>query len=151
MAAGGRRLAACAVAACILAGCGGGDDGQAERDRAYIEQVNTAVERFAREAKRLPSGFEAETLRTYSAALDRTAKRLRDIDPPPSVARLHAQLADDVAVYADAIEAAAQAPLSEDADRVVAAQQDVMRATETANTEVNRTLEAIGRRLDESG
>src|SRR5690606_33848418 len=98
-----------------------------------------------------PSGFEAETLRTYSAALDRTAKRLRDIDPPPSVARLHAQLADDVAVYADAIEAAAQAPLSEDADRVVAAQQDVMRATETANTEVNRTLEAIGRRLDESG
>jgi cytochrome c556 len=150
MAAGGRRLAACAVAACILAGCGG-DDGQAERDRAYIEQVNTAVERFAREAKRLPSGFEAETLRTYSAALDRTAKRLRDIDPPPSVARLHAQLADDVAVYADAIEAAAQAPLSEDADRVVAAQQDVMRATETANTEVNRTLEAIGRRLDESG
>ena len=148
-----RRFGACAVAACLLAGCGGGDDEQrAERDRAYIEQVNVTVERFAREARRLPSGFEAETLRTYSAALDRTAERLRGIEPPTSVARLHERLAADVAGYADAIEEAAQAPLTEDPEVVVAAQQEVMRATETANAEVNRTLKAIGRRLDgESG
>ncbi|MBX5440763.1 MAG: hypothetical protein IRZ32_04455 [Solirubrobacteraceae bacterium] len=148
---GRRRLAACAAAACLAAAGCGGDDG-AERDRAYIEQVNVAVERFAREAAELPSGFEAETLRTYSAALDRTAQRLRDIEPPPSVRALHEQLAEDVAVYADAIEEAARAPLSRDAETVVAAQQDVLRATETANAEVNRTLQAIGRTLDaESG
>lgn len=152
---GARRLAgACAAALALASGCGGADDGgdEARRDRAYIEQVNVAVERFAREAKQLPSGFEAGTLRTYSAALDRAAANLRGIDPPPVVATLHERLATDVAGYADAIEDAAQAPLSDDPDRVVSAQQELLEATRTANAQVNRTLTQIGRKLDaESG
>jgi cytochrome c556 len=147
--AGTRRVVALALlAGAMLAGCGGGDDKDAQADRAYIDQVNGAVQRFAREAKQLPSGFEADTLHTYSATLERTAGDLRAIVPPDSVAGLHRQLAGDVSSYADAIDAAASAPLSKDPDRVVAAQQTLLKATSTANREVNRTLREIGRRLD---
>jgi hypothetical protein len=147
--AGPRRVVAAvaALAVIALAGCGG-DDQDAQADRTYIDQVNGAVQRFAREAKQLPSGFEADTLHTYSATLERTADDLRAIDPPASVAGLHRRLAGDVSTYADAIDAAASAPLSEDPDRVVAAQQALLKATATANREVNRTLREIGRRLD---
>jgi hypothetical protein len=147
--AGTRRVVALALLAiATLAGCGGGDDDNAQADRAYIDQVNGAVQRFAREAKALPSGFEADTLHTYSATLERTADDLRAIDPPASVAALHKELAGDVATYADAIEDAASAPLSKDPDTVVAAQQALLKATATANRQVNRTLREIGRRLD---
>lgn len=147
--AGPRRVVAAvaALAVIALAGCGG-DDQDAQADRTYIDQVNGAVQRFAREAKQLPSGFEADTLHTYSATLERTADDLRAIDPPEAVAGLHRRLAGDVSTYADAIDAAASAPLSEDPDRVVAAQQALLKATATANREVNRTLREIGRRLD---
>ncbi len=150
--AGLRRAVAAAaaipLAVVTLAGCGG-DAGahDAQADRAYINRVNVAVKRFAREAQRLPAGFEADTLHTYSATLDRTADNLRAIRPPAPVAALHRQLAGDVSSYADAIDAAASAPLSEDPDKVVAAQQDLLDATRTANREVNRTLRAIGRKL----
>jgi hypothetical protein len=150
--AGPRRVAAAVATLAVIAlpGCGG-DDKDAQADRTYIDQVNGAVQRFAREAKQLPAGFEADTLHTYSATLDRTAKDLRAIDPPSSVANLHAELAGDVATYADAIDAAASAPLSKDPDKVVAAQQALLKATATANREVNRTLKEIGRRLDGQG
>jgi len=143
-----RVVALVLLAAVSLAGCGGGDDQDAQADRAYIEQVNGAVQRFAREAKQLPAGFEIGTLHTYSATLERTADDLRAIDPPESVAALHRELAGDVSTYADAIDAAASAPLSKDPDQVVAAQQALLKATATANREVNRTLREIGRRLD---
>jgi hypothetical protein len=143
-----RGLALALLAAVTLAGCGGGDDKDGQADRAYIDQVNRAVQRFAREAKQLPAGFEADTLHTYSATLERTAEDLRAITPPDSVATLHQDLAGDVSTYADAIEAAASAPLSKDPDQVVAAQQALLKATATANREVNRTLREIGRRLD---
>jgi hypothetical protein len=151
--AGPRRVVAAVAALAVIAlpGCGGGDDKDAQADRAYIDQVNGAVQRFAREAKQLPAGFEADTLHTYSATLDRTAQDLRAIDPPASVANLHAELAGDVATSADAIDAAAGAPLSKDPDKVVAAQQALLKATATANREVNRTLKEIGRRLDAQG
>jgi hypothetical protein len=135
------------LAAATLAGCGG-DDQDAQADRAYIDQVNSAVQRFAREAKELPAGFEADTLHTYSATLEQTADDLLAIEPPEAVAALHRQLAGDVSTYADAIDAAASAPLSKDPDKVVAAQQTLLKATATANREVNRTLREIGRRLD---
>jgi hypothetical protein len=131
-----------------LAGCGGDDGKDAQADRTYIDQVNGAVQRFAREAKQLPAGFETDTLHTYSATLERTADDLRAIDPPSAVASLHKQLAGDVSTYADAIDAAASAPMSKDPDKVVAAQQALLKATATANREVNRTLTAIGRKLD---
>ncbi len=147
--AGPRRVvAAFAVLAVIaLAGCGG-DAHDTQADRAYIDQVNGAVQRFAREARQLPAGFEAGTLHTYSATLEQTADNLRAIDPPAAVATLHRELAGDVSTYADAIDAAASAPLAEDPDKVVAAQQALLKATATANRDVNRTLKAIGRRLD---
>jgi hypothetical protein len=147
--AGTRRVVALVLLAAVsLAGCGGGDDQDTQADRAYIEQVNGAVQRFAREAEQLPAGFETDTLHTYSATLERTADDLRAIDPPASVAALHRELAGDVSTYADAIDAAASAPLSKDPDKVVAAQQALLKATATANREVNRTLREIGRRLD---
>ncbi len=150
---GARRLTrACAVALSVvtlgvLAACGDSDD--AKQDQAYIEQVNAAMQRFAQAAERLPTGFEAETLHTYSAALDRAASSLRRIEPPASVARLHERLASDVAGYADEIDKAAEAPLSSDPDRVLAAQQRLMKAAKTANADVNETLAAIGRTLDD--
>jgi hypothetical protein len=141
-------MATCvAVVGLALAGCGGDDD-QAKRDQTYIASVNTAMQRFAQAAKALPSGFKADTLRTYSAALDRAADSLRRIEPPDSVATLHRRLTTDVAGYADEIEKASQAPLSTDPDRVVAAQQQLLKATNAANSDVNRTLTAIGDRLD---
>lgn len=149
MAAMRRGVVLALLAAATLVGCGGGDDQDAQADRAYIDQVNGAVERFAREAKQLPAGFEAHTLRTYSATLDRTANDLRAIEPPAAVATLHRQLAGDVSTYADAIDEAASAPLSKDPNKVVAAQQALLKATTTANRQVNRTLQEIGRRLDD--
>jgi hypothetical protein len=143
-----RLIGVCAVVLCVVvAGCGGGDD-EAKRDQAYISSVNTAMQRFASAAKKLPSGFKTGTLHTYSAALDQAATNLRRIDPPASVASLHQRLASDVSGYADAIDQAAKAPLSADPDRVVAAQQALVKATRSANTDVTRTLTAIGRRLD---
>jgi hypothetical protein len=140
-------VAATLAAAIVAAGCGGSDD-DAKADRAYIAQVNTTVKRFAKQASGVPAGFTQDSLHTYSATLDRTADALRRIQPPTAVAKLHDQLAGDVASYAQAIEQAASTPLSKDPQKLVAAQQDLLAATATANREVNRTLQAIGRTLD---
>lgn len=146
-----RLMVACVVAVGLaLAGCGGNDD-QAKRDQTYITSVNAAMQRFAQAAKALPSGFKAETLRTYSGALDRAAASLTAIQPPDSVATLHRRLTTDVSGYANEIEKASEAPLSADPDQVVAAQQQLLKATNAANGDVNRTLTAIGRKLDSSG
>jgi hypothetical protein len=141
-------MVACVVTVgLVLVGCGGDDD-QAKRDQAYITSVNAAMQRFAQAAKALPQGFKADTLKTYSAALDRAAGSLRSIQPPDAVATLHERLTSDVAGYADEIEKAAQAPLSSDPNTVVQAQQQLLKATNAANSDVNKTLTAIGDELD---
>jgi hypothetical protein len=141
-------MVACVVTlGLVLAGCGGDDD-DAKRDQAYITSVNAAMQRFAQAAKALPSGFKADTLKTYSAALDRAAGSLRRIQPPDAVASLHQRLTSDVAGYADEIDKAAQAPLSSNPNTVVAAQQQLLKATNAANSDVNRVLTAIGEKLD---
>jgi outer membrane murein-binding lipoprotein Lpp len=141
-------MVACVVAVgLVLAGCGGGGD-QAKRDQTYITSVNAAMQRFAQAAKALPSGFKAATLKTYSATLDRAATSLRRIEPPDSVATLHQRLTSDVSGYAAAIEKAAQAPLSSNPNTVLQAQQQLLKETNAANSDVNRTLTAIGKKLD---
>ena len=141
-------MVVCVVAVgLVLAGCGGNDK-QAKQDQAYITSVNAAMQRFAQAAKALPSGFKADTLKTYSAALDRAADSLRRIQPPDSVATLHKRLTSDVSGYADEIDQAAKAPLSKNPNTVVAAQQRLLKATNAANGDVNRTLTAIGKKLD---
>lgn len=153
---GPRRLPAALVAAlaCLalaFAGCGGGSTA---RDNAYVAKVNQAQNAFARKVKRLsgrvtdrstPREDEA-TLRSFTAAVDQVVVRLRRIDPPQSVAGLHAALVRDMGAYADEVRSAAASLRSKTADPL-RSQQRLLKATSTVNAQINHTIHAINQKL----
>jgi len=152
-----RRLPTALLAVLALAfaaGCGGGDD-DTEQGNAYVEQLNAAQREFAATVKRLdgrvsedssPSQDRA-TLGSFTEAADEVAVEVRDIQAPDAVQRLHAGLVDDFETYADEVRSATRSLTSRDPDRVIAAQQRLLKATDTVTAEINTAIDDINAKL----
>jgi hypothetical protein len=145
------------LAAIVLAAFGGCGNGGADRDTAYVDQVNKAQTQFAETVRTLTGRVTADsspdrdraTLRSFTRAVDGVVVDLRRIDPPASVARLHEGLVDDMKAYAGEVRSAATTLTSGDADRLVASQQRLLKATKTVSTQINESIDAINQRLRE--
>lgn len=148
-----RPLAAVVLAAVALAGCG---DGASRADAGpYVRAVNAAQGGFARTLNRLSSSITAtstprqdrRTLRSFAGAVDGAVADLRRVEPPGRVQALHGRLVAEVASYRPPIAAARSALATQDPRRIVAAQGRFVDAVTRTGARVNRTIDAINRRL----
>jgi hypothetical protein len=157
---GARRLLAALLAATVLAaaaaaGCGGAD---VNRDGAYVDQVNAAQSQFASTVKRLTGRVTADsspsedrrTLRSFTKAVDEVVVDLRRIQPPKPVQGLHRELVSDMDAYAGEVHSAASSLTSGNADKLVASQQRLLRATTTVSEQINRSIDQINQTLRKS-
>jgi hypothetical protein len=153
-----RRLLVALLAATVLvaaAGCGGGN---ANRDNAYVDQVNAAQSQFASTVKRLTGRVTADssptqdrrTLRSFTKAVDEVVVDLRRIQPPTPVRGLHRDLVADMDAYAGEVHSAASSVTSGDADKLVASQQRLLRATTTVSAQINQAIDEINQTLRKS-
>lgn len=147
-----RALAAVALLAAALMGCGRGDEGA----QAYVQGLNSAQERFATSVGRLsgaitPTSSERSDRRTldrYRRAVDRVVGDLRAIEPPADVRGLHARLVGTLAGYGRTVHVARDALDERDPGRLRAAQRELERRTTVASTRIQGTIGAINRELD---
>jgi hypothetical protein len=147
-----RPTAAALVAASLLAaGCGGVD---ADGNR-YVARVNRAQQDFANQVERLSKNItptsspeaDRRTLRSFERAVDEVGVDLRRISPPPEVRGLHATLIHAVDGYGVEVRHATAAMSSHSPTRLRRAQHRLAQATTSFGTTINRTIEAINKRL----
>lgn len=155
-----RRLPAALLAVLALAlaaGCGG-DDADVAAGNAYVEQLNAAQREFAASIERIDGRVserstprqDRRTLRSFTQAADEVAAKVASIRPPESVGRLHAGLVEDFETYAEEVRTATGSLTSGDADRVMAAQERLLEATDTVTSEINRAIDDINAKLRSS-
>jgi hypothetical protein len=146
------QLAALAAAAALLGGCGGDDSEDANR---YVDAVNRAQTGFARTVERLSGRIsgsstpaqDRRTLRSFNGAVRDVVGDLERIRPPDEVAGLHRRLVADMGDYGTEVRQATDTLGSGDPRRLVAAQQRLLRATDTVSSRINDTIQAINTRL----
>lgn len=134
------------LALAFAAGCGGGDGGGAAD--AYVDEVNAAQRAFAADVERIDAtGDEEAALAAYSAAAEEAAQAMRAIEPPEDVAALHADLVSGFDRFARETARVEQELTSGDLDRVLAAQQRMLEATEAQQRLIRRTVAEINDEL----
>lgn len=148
-----RALAAALVAALGLGlvGCGGDH----HQENAYVDAVNRAqgdfAATFARLSKQITStstpAQDRRTLGRFRAAVNRTVVRLRAVDVPSRVRGLHGRLVAEIAAYGRQIDRARSAFRSRNAQAVLTAQTDLVSAVTRVSAQINRTIDAINRKL----
>jgi hypothetical protein len=135
----------------VLAGCGK-DVGHSN---AYVDEVNRAQSRFATTSDQLANRITAtsttvqdrKVLAGFGTAVDSVVRRLRGVDPPDDVDRLHGQLIAAIDGYGDEIEKARAALRSNSAARIIAAQTELVSAITAVSARINRTIDQINRQL----
>jgi hypothetical protein len=143
------------LVAMVAGGCGGSGDDRANR---YVDQVNRAQSQFAQTVTKLSgrvtdtssAGQDRRTLRAFTAAVDGVVAALRRIKPPPRVVPLHRELVSDINSYGAEVKSAAATLSSHDAARLAAAQQRLLKATSTVSSQINATIDAINKRLQQA-
>ncbi|HEX7299437.1 MAG TPA: hypothetical protein VF257_10540 [Solirubrobacteraceae bacterium] len=143
-------LVACAL---VVAGCGG----DTKRANAYVEAVNMAQNDFASTFDRLSTRItskstqveDQKTLDGFRAAVDKVVGELRAIEVPSKVRGLHGQLVSEISAYGAQIDKAKGAFADRDAQAIVEAQNDLVGAVTRVSTQINRTIEAINKKLRE--
>jgi len=149
------QLVALVAAGALLAGCGGEEGPDAN---AYVDAVNRAQTGFAQTVQRLSGRISSSsspaqdrrTLRSFNGAVSDVVGDLRQIEPPSDVASLHRRLVQEMGSYGAEVRRATSTLASDDPRRLVAAQQRLLRATDTVSGRINRTIGAINRRLREA-
>ena len=145
-------IALCAVLA--LAGCG---SQKSERANEYVNAVNRAQNDFAATFSKLETQItpksssrqDRATLKKFEQAIDRVVAQLRAVRAPENVRTLHAQLIAAIASYRDAVEKARRAFATTNRDKLVRAQQSLVRAVTRISERITRTINQINTRLHE--
>ncbi len=145
-------LALCS-AALVAAGCGGGAD--VKSSNAYVDDVNKAQTDFAKTIDSLSGRITQKstpaedhaTMRNFTTAVGRVVTDLKAIKPPDKVSALHSRLVSEISGYGRQVDAAAASLTSRNADRLLAAQQQLLKATSTVSGQINTTIAAINTKL----
>ncbi|MEA2268831.1 MAG: hypothetical protein QOC64_1441 [Solirubrobacteraceae bacterium] len=141
-----------AAAAAVLTACGGQET---EQRNAYADAVNRAQSDFAQSFKSLSDRISStttpnqgrRTLQGFEDAVDDVVVDLRAIDAPADVQPLHRRLIGEMSGYGREIRKAKRAFASSAPQRILDAQQALVRATTRISTRINRTIAAINREL----
>jgi hypothetical protein len=147
-----RRVPAIVLACLGLALTGCGDT---KESNAYVDAVNRAQSEFATTSDKLANritatsttGQDRKVLAGFGTAVDGVVRRLRGVDPPEGVDKLHTQLIAAIDGYGAEIEKARVALRSRSAPRIIAAQTELVSAITTVSARINRTIEQINRQL----
>ena len=149
---GGRLALLAVVGATAWAGCGGNG---AEDTNHYVDAVNAAQVRLTGTLERLSGritstssdGADRRTLRAFDTAVSRAVGDLRRVDPPGDVAPMHHRLVRELDGYGRTVRRETTLLRSNDPRRLVAAQQDLLSATNQVSRRINTTIAQINRAL----
>ena len=147
-----RRVLITVCAVLALGGCG---SQKTERANEYVNAVNRAQNDFAATFSKLETQItpkstsrqDRATLKKFEQAIDRVVAQLRVVRAPENVRALHAQLIAAIASYREAVEKARRAFATKDRDKLVRAQQSLVRAVTRISERITRTINQINTRL----
>jgi hypothetical protein len=147
-----RRVLIALCAALALGGCG---SQKTQRANDYVNAVNRAQNEFAATFNKLEGQITAKstarqdrsTLKKFEQAIDRVVAQLRAVRAPQNVRALHAQLITAIASYRDAVEKARRAFATKDRDKLVRAQQSLVRSVTRISERITRTINEINAKL----
>jgi hypothetical protein len=145
-------LAAVAIGA-LAPGCG--TDTKAAND--YVDAVNRAQNDFASTFDRLSSQItstssptqDQKTLEGFKRAVDKVVGDLRAVQAPDKVRTLHEQLIAEISSYGKEIDKAKSAFVNGTPKKILKAQTDLYTAVTRVSGQINRTIDAINKKLRE--
>ena len=145
-------LAAVAIGA-VAAGCG--TDTKAAND--YVDAVNRAQNDFASTFDRLSSQItstsspeqDQRTLEGFRRAVDKVVGDLRAVQAPDKVKTLHDRLIAEISSYGEEIDKAKSAFVKGSPKQILKAQTDLYSAVTRVSGQINRTIDAINKKLRE--
>ena len=150
-----RALLCILLAAGLLAGCGGG--GGVKEANKYVDAVNKAQNRFASTVDSLSARItststpaeDRATLSKFQGAVDQVVGDLRAVDPPDKVRDLHTRLITAMKDFGAQVREVSSALSSGSATRLLAAQEQLAKATAEVSQKINATIAAINRKLSD--
>jgi hypothetical protein len=139
--------------ALLVSGCGS-DHKQAN---AYVAAVNRAQNDFASTFDRLSSQITSKstpeqdqrTLDGFKRAVDKVVVDLRAVKVPSKVKGLHSELVGEISAYGTEIDRAKVAFADGDPQAIVKAQTQLVGAVTRVSSQINRTIEAMNKKLRE--
>ena len=145
-------LAAVAIGA-VVAGCGT----ETKKANDYVDAVNRAQNQFATTFDRLSSRItststpqqDQRTLDGFKRAVDKVVGDLRAVEPPDTVKTLHDQLVAEIASYGREIDKAKSAFANGRPKEIIRAQTELVTAVTRVSGQINRTIDAINKKLRE--
>lgn len=148
-----RTLVLLALCVGAFAGCGGSD--KVDQANSYVDSVNRAQNRFASTIDSLTRQItttstpaqDKATLARFQAAVDRVVGDLRAVDPPSEVRDLHGNLITAMQDFGKQVQEVSEALSSGNTTRLLAAQEQLAKATATVSQKINTTIAAINRKL----
>jgi hypothetical protein len=134
-----------------VAGCG--SDTKAAND--YVDSVNRAQNDFASTFDRLSSRItststaqqDQRTLDGFKSAVDKVVRDLRAVEPPSKVKGLHGELVGELSTYGSQIDRTKRAFANGSPKAIIRARTDLVTAVTRLNGQINRTIDAINKKL----
>jgi hypothetical protein len=142
-----------AIAAAVLAGCGGGDSARGDYVSALNKAQNGLAQRFSQLQSKITATSSAAqdraTLKAYESAVGTTVASLRAIDPPQGFDQLHQRFVGEVADYGVALRQARTELNGDDPQEILAAQGRLRTAVQKTGAKLNATIKAINDKLQD--
>jgi hypothetical protein len=137
----------------VVAGCG--SDNKSANN--YVDAVNRAQNDFASTFDRLSSQItststprqDQKTLNGFKRAVDKVVGDLRAVEPPSKVKDLHAELVGEISSYGKEIDSAKRAFANGSPQAIIKAQTQLVTAVTKVSGQINRTIDAINKKLRE--
>ncbi|MEN3281564.1 MAG: hypothetical protein V7607_2704 [Solirubrobacteraceae bacterium] len=137
----------------VVAGCG--SNTKTEND--YVDAVNRAQNDFASTFDRLSSRItststprqDQRTLDGFKTAVDKVVGDLRSVKAPSKVQGLHRELVAEISTYGTEIDKAKRTFAEGDLKAILKARTDFGTAVTRVNRQIQRTIDAINKKLRE--
>jgi uncharacterized phage infection (PIP) family protein YhgE len=150
-----RRLAPVLVLVVVLLASACGSDTKQAND--YVDSVNKAQNDFAATFDKLSSKItststaqqDRQTLDGFKEAVDKVVADLKEVEVPDKVKDLHGQLVAEISDYGTEIDKAKQAFSGNDPQAIIKAQTQLVSAVTRVSAQINKTIDAINKKLRE--
>ena len=150
-----RRLVPALAVLALVAVAGCGSDNKSANN--YVDAVNKAQNDFASTFDRLSSRItststpqqDQKTLDGFKRAVDKVVVDLRAVEPPDRVKPLHAELVNEISSYGKEIDRAKKAFANGNPKAIIKAQTQLVTAVTRVSGQINRTIDAINKKLRE--